>query len=221
MLGIPRRVAAMQAGQHTARAMPASRPDDPSDESLMLTYARGSATAFDALYARYRSGVYRYQFRHCGNAGTADELFQDVWMNVIRARATYEPTARFATWLYTLAHHRIVDHWRASGQATMISTDADAGANDAVATLPGARTEEPEIRAGNREIAARLRTALSALSPVQRDAFLLQQESGLSLGEIATLTGVGVETVKSRLRYAIAKLRAELHELREGTSDGR
>ena len=142
-------------------------------------------------------------------------------MNVIRTRATYAPTARFATWLYTLAHHRIVDHWRTSGQATMISTDADAGANDAVAALPGARTEEPEIRAGNREIAARLRTALRALSPVQRDAFLLQQESGLSLGEIAALTGVGVETVKSRLRYAIAKLRGELHELREGTSDGR
>ena len=124
----------------------------------MLTYARGSAAAFDALYARYRSGVYRYLFRHCGNAGTADELFQDVWMNVIRTRATYAPTARFATWLYTLAHHRIVDHWRTSGQATMISTDADAGANDAVAALPGARTEEPEIRAGNREIAARLRS---------------------------------------------------------------
>ena len=218
MLGIPRRVAAMQAGQHTARAMPASRPDDPSDESLMLTYARGSAAAFDALYARYKSGVYRYLFRHCGNAGTADELFQDVWMNVIRTRATYAPTARFATWLYTLAHHRIVDHWRANVR-TAISTEADAEAGDAVAALPGARSEEPEIRAGNREIAARLWAALSSLSPVQRDAFLLQQESGLSLGEIATLTGVGVETVKSRLRYAIAKLRGELHELREGTSD--
>ena len=72
----------------------------------MLSYASGDAAAFDALYARHKGGVYRYLLRHCGNAGTADELFQDIWMNVIRVRATYTPSAKFATWLYTLAHNR-------------------------------------------------------------------------------------------------------------------
>ena len=187
----------------------------------MLAYAQGTAAAFDVLYARHKNGVYRYLHRHCGNAGTADELFQDVWMNVIRARSTYAPTARFATWLYTLAHHRIVDHWRASGQAVTVSTDADETANDVLHAMTASHIDEPEARAGNRELATRLSAALLALPPVQRDAFLLQQESGLSLADIAELTGVGSETVKSRLRYAISKLRAELGELHEGASDDR
>ena len=190
--------------------------DDECDEALMLSYARGDAGAFDALYARHRSGVYRYLVRHCGNAGIADELFQDVWMNVIRARATYAATARFAAWLYTFAHHRIVDHWRSTGQAALVSIDGDAATHDAVHGLSAADDDEPHNRAQAREIGVQLRAALAALPPLQRDAFLLQQEAGLALAEIATLTGAGIETVKSRLRYAITKLRAELGALREG-----
>jgi RNA polymerase sigma factor (sigma-70 family) len=196
--------------------MAARRPDDDPDEALMLAYARGEAAAFDILYARHKGGVYRYLLRHCGNTGIADELFQDIWMNVIRARAAYAPTARFATWLYTLAHHRIVDHWRAHGTAALVSVDTDEGAERAIAAMPGPRANEPDARTGNRELSARLQAALIALPPAQRDAFLLQHESGLSLAEIAALTGAGVETVKSRLRYAVARLRVELHGLREG-----
>jgi RNA polymerase sigma-70 factor (ECF subfamily) len=186
--------------------------DDRRDEDLMLSYASGDAAAFDALYARHKGGVYRYLLRHCGNAGTADELFQDIWMNVIRVRATYAPSAKFATWLYTLAHNRVVDHWRAQGQAALLSIDDDDddSARSAAESLPVARGDEPEARASNRELGASLYAALKALPPTQRDAFLLQQESGLSLAEIAVLQGVGVETVKSRLRYAIARLRMEL-----------
>ena len=193
--------------------MAPSLPGDECDEDLMLAYAHGSPAAFDALYARHKGGVYRYLLRHCGNAGIADELFQDIWMSVVRGRDRYAPTARFASWLYTLAHHRIVDHWRASGQAALVPIDVEDPASE---TVPGPPRDEPEARALHRETAARLRAALAALPPAQRDAFLLQQESGLSLAEIAQLTGVGVETVKSRLRYAVARLRTELPELREG-----
>jgi RNA polymerase sigma-70 factor (ECF subfamily) len=87
--------------------------------------------------------------------------------------------------------------------------------SDAVTALPAARGDEPDKRAEQRDLAAKLRSALAKIPPLQRDALLLQQESGLSLLEIATLTGVGVETVKSRLRYAVAKLRDELGALRE------
>ena len=187
-----------------------------SDEALMLSYAAGRAAAFDTLYARHKGGVYRYLLRHCGNAGTADELFQDVWMNAIRARDRYAPTAKFTTWLYTLAHHRLVDHWRASGQAKFasIDDDGDESARAAVEALPASRREEPEVRLATRQLRDQLHAALATLPAVQRDAFLLQQEGGLSLAEIAELTGVGAETVKSRLRYAVAKLRGELTSLR-------
>lgn len=191
----------------------AARGDDPGDEALMQAYAAGDAAAFDALYARHKGGVYRYLVRQCGSAGTADELFQDVWMSVIRVRASYAPTAKFATWLYRIAHNRLIDHWRASGHAELVTAGADDD-DDPLAAIAGPRANEPDARAGAREIGARLRTAVSALPAAQREAFLLHQEGGLELAEIATLTGVGVETVKSRVRYALAKLRAELGDLR-------
>ena len=194
----------------------AAAANDPGDEDLMQAYADGDAAAFDALYARHKGGVYRYLVRHCGNSGTADELFQDVWMNAIRARDRYVPTAKFTTWLYTLAHHRLVDHWRASGQARFasIDDDGDETTRAAVEALPASRREEPEARMATRQLREQLHAALASLPAVQRDAFLLQQEGGLSLAEIAELTGVGMETVKSRLRYAVAKLRGELTQPR-------
>ena len=208
-------MATLVSTRHTARAMTADEPADAGDEALMLSYARGAAAAFDMLYARHRGGVYRYVLRHCGNADVADEIFQDVWMNVIRTRSTYAATSRFSAWLYTLAHNRLVDHWRAAGHANTVSIDGDEQVSDAVTALPAARADEPDERAEQRDVAAKLRMALARIPPLQRDALLLQQESGLSLLEIATLTGVGVETVKSRLRYAVAKLRGELGALRE------
>jgi RNA polymerase sigma-70 factor (ECF subfamily) len=188
---------------------------DARDEDLMLAYAAGDAAAFDALYARHRGGLYRYLLRHCGHAGIVDELFQEVWLSAIRARSTYVPSAKFATWLYRIAHNRVIDHWRATGQVELVTAGSgnDDDDDDALAAIPGGRNDDPEIRASAREISTRLHAALSALPPAQREAFLLHQEGGLELSEIAELTGAGVETVKSRLRYALAKLRTELGDL--------
>ena len=183
----------------------------------MLAYGAGDAVAFDTLYARHKGGVYRYLLRHCRNAGITDELFQDVWMNAIRVRASYTPTAKFTTWLYTLAHNRLVDHWRSSKNIKLASLDDDddGQTRDIVDAIPGDELAEPQVRAEASELGQHLQTALRALPNEQRDAFLLQYEGGLSLADIASLTGVGMETVKSRLRYATAKLRDVLGPLRE------
>ena len=195
-----------------ARAQADAPRTDPGDEDLMLSYAAGDAAAFEALYARHKGGVYRYLVRHCGNAGTADELFLDVWMNVIRVRASYTPTAKFTTWLYRIAHNRLIDHWRATGRVELVSAGVDDD-DDPLDAIPGPRNDEPDARAGAREIGARIKQALAALPAAQREAFLLHQEGGLELSEIAELTGAGIETVKSRIRYAQAKLRVELGDL--------
>ena len=194
--------------------MPAPAIAAARDEDLMLAYAADDASAFDALYARHKAAVYRYFLRQCTHAGIAEELFQDVWMSVIRSRATYAPSAKFTTWLYRIAQHRLIDHWRASGRVELVTAGPDDDADDPLEAAPADTADEPEARAGTRELSGRLKAACAALPAAQREAFLLHQESGLELTEIAALTGAGVETIKSRIRYAVAKLRVELGDLK-------
>jgi RNA polymerase sigma-70 factor (ECF subfamily) len=175
---------------------------DATDEELMLGYRDGDAAAFDLLYGRHKGGVYRYLLRQCRNAALADELFQDVWMNLIRARASYTVQAKFSTYLYRIAHNRLMDHFRRDDSGVSLD-DESAPMDEPVAP----RSTEPEPGTVAREQAAQLLALLDALPDEQRAAFVLQQEGGLSIEEIAAATGVTRETAKSRLRYALAKLR--------------
>ncbi len=173
-----------------------------TDEALMLGYRDGDAAAFDVLYSRHKGGIYRYLLRQCRNAGLADELFQDVWMNLIRARAGYTVQAKFSTYLYRIAHNRLMDHFRRDDAGVSLD-DESLSIDEPVAP----RSAEPEVSATSRQQAAQLLTLLDGLPDEQRAAFVLQQEGGLSIEEIAAATGVTRETAKSRLRYALAKLR--------------
>lgn len=170
----------------------------------MLCYRDGDAGAFDALYGRHRGGVYRYLLRQCHNAAVAEELFQDVWMNLIRARSGYTVRAKFSTYLYRLAHNRLVDHYRQHRPAAGHSNVDDC---DVFESIPDEREPAAERMVELKEQAAHLKALIAELPEAQRDAFLLQQEGGLSVEEIASATGVTRETAKSRLRYALAKLR--------------
>ena len=125
-------------------------------------------------------------------------------MKVIEARARYQPKAKFTTWLYTVAHTRMVDHWRSRGLAIVASTDDEDAAVPEPAAPPSA---EPHRIGEAREALERLAAAVAALPPVQREAFLLHHEAELSVDEIAAATGANDEAAKSRLRYAMNKLR--------------
>jgi RNA polymerase sigma factor (sigma-70 family) len=175
-----------------------------SDEALMLAYAEGDAAAFERLYARHKGPLFRYVLRSVKGRGEAEELFQDIWMKVIEARARYVPKAKFTTWLYTVAHNRLIDHWRGRGLAVVGSTDdEESGLPEPVA--PPA--SEPQRINEARETLERLEAALAALPLVQREAFLLHHEGELGVAEIAEATGANPEAAKSRLRYAMNKLR--------------
>ena len=199
--------------RHTMGTAPATASDE-SDEMQMLAYAGGSSSAFEQLYARHRGGTYRYLLRHTGNPATAEELHQEVWLSVVRARDTWSAQARFATWLYTIARNRLVDHWRTRRGARLVSLD-DEGIESAVeAALMADRNETgPLSLTMHVESGQRLVAALEGIPPAQRDAFLLHVEGGLGLREIAALSGASIETVKSRLRYAYGRLRTALEDL--------
>jgi RNA polymerase sigma-70 factor (ECF subfamily) len=188
----------------------AAAPDD-SDEALMLAYRDGDAGAFDVLYARHRGGTYRYLLRQCRNAALAEELFQDVWMNLIRARASYTVQARFTTYLYRIAHNRLMDHFRRH-DSDVVSLDDDNAVQIDEPEAP--RSADPVVSAESRAQVAQLMALLDGLPAEQREAFVLQQEGGLSVEEIAEATGVNRETAKSRLRYALVKLREGMQSWR-------
>ena len=181
-----------------------------SDEELMLAYRDGDAGAFDTLYRRHKGPVYRYMLRQCRDAGVADELFQDVWMNLTRARESYTVQAKFTTYIYTMAHNRLIDHYRKHGQAQWVSFDNDSEDAPVVAEPVAAPRDEPERHLAVKQQAAELLRLLGELPPPQREAFVMQYEGGMSVEEIAGATGVTRETAKSRLRYALAKIRQGL-----------
>jgi RNA polymerase sigma-70 factor (ECF subfamily) len=193
---------------------------EPSDALLMAAYAGGDAAAFEALYARHQAALYRFVRRLLGSAraASADEVFQDTWLRVVDARSRWEPQgATFRTWLFTIAHHRAIDVLRKSGRE--VSSDAP---DDAVG---GAEPWQPDTAAwqhwpapaaaapGQDELAfwrragEKLLGCLDQLPLLQRSAFLLHHDDGLALDEIARALEVGFETAKTRLRYAMSKLR--------------
>ena len=185
----------------------------PTDEMLMQAYAAGDVRAFDTLYDRNTLAVWRYVHRSVGNATLADDLVQDVWFNVIRQAPKYQPRARFRTWLFTLAHHRLVDHWRTAHPHASLDAATEDGASLAD-TLAADSGFGPLRQLQSREQAQALLDALAALPPAQREAFLLAAEGGMTTEEIARATDCGFETAKSRLRYAYGRLRQLLGDLR-------
>jgi RNA polymerase sigma factor (sigma-70 family) len=180
--------------------------DGLSDEMLMLAYAGGQVAAFEQLYGRHRARLYRFLLRQLRDGALADELFQDVWQRVIAARQGWKPEAAFSTWLYRIAHNRLADHWRALQHRPPAPDNAD----ERTERVPDPDT--PERSLSEFEQRRRLQLALDELPAEQREVVLLRLEQELTLEEIGAVTGVGRETVKSRLRYAMDKLRSRLNE---------
>ena len=174
------------------------------DDQLMLAWAGGEVGAFEQLYARHRGRLYRFMLRQLRDQALADDMFQDVWQKVIAARVSWRPDAPFGVWLYRIAHNRLADHWRASKHRPPAPADGE----ERAARIPDPDTPERSLSEFERRRALQL--ALDDLPPEQREVLLLRLEQELTLEEIGAVTGVGRETVKSRLRYAMDKLRAGL-----------
>jgi RNA polymerase sigma-70 factor (ECF subfamily) len=186
------------------------RMQETEDDALMMTrYSRGDLAAFTHLYERHKASLFRYLLRLSRDRAVADDLFQEVWSRIIASRERYEPRAKFSTFLFSIGHNCFIDHYRRSVNTPVMRAES---LESAAAELADSFHRGPERLAESAQTAARFRSALEALPAEQREVFLLHEETGLSLDDIARITGVGMETAKSRLRYAVAKLRSSLAE---------
>jgi RNA polymerase sigma-70 factor (ECF subfamily) len=178
------------------------------DARLMLRYRDGDTDAFSALYARHKGPLYRYLLRQVRNAGTAADLFQEVWSRLIATRGRYEARAKFATYLFQIAHNCTMDFFRRASRLQTAARDALLHASPSEPEVP--EYQRPDVIAEFAEQQSALLASLHALPREQREAFLLHEETGLTIEEIARVTQVGIETAKSRLRYAVCKLKKSL-----------
>ncbi len=171
----------------------------------MLAYAGGDAHAFELLYSRHRGWLHGMLMRQLHTTAVVDDVFQETWFSLIRAAPGYRPSAKFTTWLYLLARQRLVDHWR------KLDPETDSMAfneDDDAAPMPELLIDrgDPAVRTEQRQLGERVAQAVRRLPPLQREALLLAEWRDMSLEDIATITGVPREAVKSRLRYARTKL---------------
>lgn len=195
--------------------MPRVHRDLP-DEDLMLAYAGGDAAAFDALYARHEAALYRFVRRLLGGrlAAQADEVFQEAWLRIVTARRSFVPQgAAWRTWAFTIAHNAAMDRLRVAGREVSIEReDEDDQPLDWLMAHLGQVSPSSEDQAFWRAAGAQLLHCLDALPEAQRAAFLLHHEDGASVEDLAQRLALPFETAKSRLRYALRKLRGCMGE---------
>ena len=180
---------------------------DASDEDLMVTYGGGDALAFDELYHRNKGPLYRYFLRQTSQAALAEEFSHEVWLRIIKSRHSYIPKAKFTTYLFQIAHNCLVDHYRK--QSTNQEVDCD---DEVINDIPAHGQSNPEAEVDNTQAQQTLLMLISQLPAEQREVFVLKQDAGLSIEEIAYVIEENPETVKSRMRYAINKLKAGMQE---------
>jgi len=182
-------------------------PDAEDDAALLRAHGAGDPHAFARLYDRYDRRCFLFIRRLLGVAhgDAAEDLHQETWIAISKNAAAFDPAkASFPAWLFTVARHKTWDHFRRQKVAVLAS-----GEHDAAMMVPDPG-QTPLEQVQSRELAREIVAAVESLPLEQRGAFVMFAQAGLSLEEIAQVTGVNAETVKSRLRYARAKLRQSL-----------
>ncbi len=196
-----------------------------TDEELMCAYRDGEADAFEVLSLRHRRGLFNFLLRSVHNKARAEELLQDVFLRVIRAKDRYERTARFSTWVYTIARNICVDESRRARFRRHASLEEKRPGRDggglSILDVTEAEQVSTERAADGPRLRDRMSDAVGRLPDDQREVFLMRQLGGLSFKEIGEVVGAPENTVKSRMRYALEKLRTDLADIdpRRDSSD--
>ena len=192
--------------------------NDLTDEELMLRYRGGEVRAFEVLLTRHRKPVFNFLLRSVLDPAQAEDLLQETFLRVIKGSETYEQQARFKTWLYTIARNLCVDASRRARHRRAQSLDAPLDREEGGATLLDVTQDKRQVvdRAViGKQLGERIQAAVQLLVAEQREVFVMREVLNLSFKEIADIVGCPENTVKSRMRYALEKLRDALEEYRD------
>ena len=176
---------------------------EPSDEELMRRFRAGEGDAFPSLVRRHRARVFAFVLRLTQDRSRAEDVLQETWLRVVRGAAAYQPTAKFTTWVYTIARNSCVDGARRERHRAAEPLDEEPRDT-------GTPWNDPERGAASAELRPLLEAAVAALPEEQREVFLLRELAGIPFAEIARMTGAPEPTVKSRMRYALQALQKSL-----------
>lgn len=188
-------------------------PQVGSDEQLMLDYQAGDISAFETLYRKHKGPLYRYFVRQIHDQQLAEDLYQDTWSKVMNAAAQYQVKAKFTTWLYKIAHNLLIDHVRVVKPLDNISPLADEQQMD---SLEADNLNAPEPRLQQQQQLNMMKACIADLPAVQKEAFLLNIEMGMTAAMISDIANVTLEATKSRIRYAYQSIKQCIaHKLQE------
>lgn len=200
------------------RNAPSQNSDSELDVARMVRFQRGDREAYSQLVRIHHVRVYQYVLRYVRNRAIAEDIVQEVFMRVFSHAAQYQPERSFGAWLFSIARNGCIDHLRKASHREGKRQESDP--SDASATvLDGVpdRGESGSVEraAVSREVRVRIERALQQLPEDQREAFLLRQVANLSFREVAEVTQSSENTAKSRVRYALEFLRADLADYEE------
>ncbi len=188
-----------------------TRADSPDrGKELMLKVKAGDEEAFAALVGLYQKIVINIVYRYLGDAARAEDLAQEVFLRVYRARKTYKPLARFKTWLYRIAVNLVVNESETRKKQKAVSLEVLRGENGREFNFPDRKAATPMEEMERSELLHHVREAVLALPEKQRLAVVLNKYQDLSYNEVADIMGMSVEAVKSVLFRAREKIRARL-----------
>jgi RNA polymerase sigma-70 factor (ECF subfamily) len=186
----------------------------------MVRYQRGDRTAFAQLVRRHHRALYNFVLRQLRKHEIAEEVTQEVFLRVVEKSNEFKHEARFSTWVYTIARNMCIDELRKAQHRRHPSLDQPLGPGDDVPALGEAvadrkATGDAERSASSAQMLTIVGQLLDGMPDEQREVFLLREIGNLPFKEIAVVTGVAENTVKSRMRYALDRLRTALSDYEE------
>ena len=193
--------------------------DDPGVQ-WMLAYQAGDEHAFEQLVGAYSGQVFALLTRFLGARANREDLVQDVFLRVIRARARYEPTARFSTWLYRIVFHLSINETQRAGgreqRAGAAHADGEERAGDGMDDFGDERASQPYEELERGDVVRAVRAAIGRLPETQRMALILAKYDELPYVEIAEVLGSTEKAVKSLVHRARESLRETLAPFLQG-----